>query len=345
MSKITYRDAGVNVAEGQRTVELMKVAVARTFTPGVMEGIGSFGALFRPDISTLKQPVLVSGTDGVGTKLKLAFLMDQHETIGQDCVAMCVNDILCHGAIPLFFLDYLATGKLEAEKAATIVSGIATGCQLAGCALVGGETAEMPGFYKDGEYDLAGFAVGMVDQEKLITGVSIQPGDKVIGLASSGLHSNGFSLVRKLLLDEKEMGIDEILPGFDQPLGEVLMKPTRIYVKQMLEVIDLHTVKGIAHITGGGFFENLPRILPESCEAHIQLGSWPVPPVFSLLREAGQLEEEDLYGTFNMGIGLMVVAGSDETDGILSTLERLGEQAWMIGEIKKGEKRVTLCSP
>jgi phosphoribosylformylglycinamidine cyclo-ligase len=213
MSKITYRDAGVNVAEGQRTVELMKAAVARTFTPGVMEGIGSFGALFRPDLSALKQPVLVSGTDGVGTKLKLAFLMDQHETIGQDCVAMCVNDILCHGAVPLFFLDYLATGKLQAEKAATIVSGIAAGCQLAGCALVGGETAEMPGFYQDGEYDLAGFAVGMVDQDKLITGASIQPGDKVIGLASSGLHSNGFSLVRKLLLDEKKMGLDEVLTG------------------------------------------------------------------------------------------------------------------------------------
>jgi phosphoribosylformylglycinamidine cyclo-ligase len=345
MSKITYRDAGVDVAEGQRTVELMKAAVAKTFTPGVMEGIGSFGALFRPDLGELKQPVLVSGTDGVGTKLKLAFLMDRHETIGQDCVAMCVNDILCHGAVPLFFLDYLATGKLEAEKAATIVSGIAAGCLLAGCALVGGETAEMPGFYQEGEYDLAGFAVGMVDQEKLITGASIKPGDKVIGLASSGLHSNGFSLVRKLLLDEKKMGLEEVLPGFDQPLGEVLMTPTRIYVKQMLEVINQHTVKGIAHITGGGFFENLPRILPETCEAHIQLGSWPVPPVFSLLQEAGQLEEEDLYGTFNMGIGLMVVAGPDEAAGILSTLERLGEQAWAIGEIKKGEKRVTLCSP
>jgi len=345
MSKITYADAGVNVAEGQRTVELMKKAVARTFTPGVMEGIGSFGALFRPDLSGMKAPVLVSGTDGVGTKLKLAFLMDRHDTIGRDCVAMCVNDILCHGATPLFFLDYLATGKLEAEKAAEVVTGVADGCREAGCALVGGETAEMPGFYSQGEYDLAGFAVGMVDRENIITGDQIQQGDLLIGLASSGIHSNGFSLVRRLLLEEKKLSLEETLSGFDQPLGQVLLTPTKIYVKPVLSLLEHHQIKGLAHITGGGFFENIPRMLPEHCQAEIHLGSWEVPPIFNLLQEAGQLEEEDLFGTFNMGIGMVMAVDPSQGSSVMNTLEKLGEKAWVIGKVTRGTGQVSLCNP
>ncbi|SMP59927.1 phosphoribosylformylglycinamidine cyclo-ligase [Anoxynatronum buryatiense] len=345
MSKITYQDAGVNVAEGQRTVELMKEAVARTFTPGVLTGIGSFGALFQPDLTGMTEPVLVSGTDGVGTKLKLAFLMDRHDTIGRDCVAMCVNDILCHGAQPLFFLDYLATGRLQGEKAAAIVAGVAAGCQEAGCALVGGETAEMPGFYPEGEYDLAGFAVGLADRKKLVTGENIQPGDLLIGLASSGIHSNGFSLVRRLLLEEKAYSLDAVLPELAKPLGEVLLTPTRIYVKPVLSVMKHHHLKGMAHITGGGFHENIPRMLPAGCQATIHRGSWPVPPVFKLLAEAGNLEEEDLYTTFNMGIGLVIAVAEKEAEQLRRSLVEQGEQAWIIGEVTAGEKQVTLCNP
>lgn len=344
MSKITYADAGVNVAEGQRTVELMKKAVARTFTPGVLEGIGSFGALFRPDLTGMKEPVLVSGTDGVGTKLKLAFMMDRHDTIGRDCVAMCVNDILCHGATPLFFLDYLATGKLEAEKAADVVTGVANGCQEAGCALVGGETAEMPGFYSEGEYDLAGFAVGMVDRSKVITGDNIKPEDVLIGLASSGIHSNGFSLVRRLLLEEKKLSLEETLPGFDQALGQVLLTPTKIYVKPVLSLLEDYKIKGLAHITGGGFYENIPRMLPENCQADIYLGSWELPPIFKVLQEAGQLEETDLYGTFNMGIGLVMAVSPEEASSVMETLEKMGEKAWVIGRVTQGTRQVSLCS-
>jgi len=343
MSKITYADAGVNVAEGQRTVELMKKAVAGTFTPGVLEGIGSFGALFRPDLTGMKEPVLVSGTDGVGTKLKLAFLMDRHDTIGQDCVAMCVNDILCHGATPLFFLDYLATGKLEGEKAAEVVRGVAEGCREAGCALVGGETAEMPGFYSDGEYDLAGFALGIVDRENMITGADIQPGDLLVGLASSGIHSNGFSLVRRLLLEEKQYSLDETLVGFDQPLGHVLLTPTKIYVKPVLSLLENHQVKGLAHITGGGFYENIPRMLPENCQADINLGSWAVPPIFNVLQEAGGLEEEDLFGTFNMGIGMVMAVAASEVSGVMDRLAKQGQQAWVIGKVTQGTRQVNLC--
>lgn len=344
MRKITYADAGVNVAEGQRTVELMKKAVASTFTPGVLEGIGSFGALFRPDLTGMKEPVLVSGTDGVGTKLKLAFLMDRHDTIGRDCVAMCVNDILCHGAAPLFFLDYLATGRLEGEKASEVVRGVAEGCREAGCALVGGETAEMPGFYGDGEYDLAGFAVGIVDREKMITGAEVQQGDVLIGLASSGIHSNGFSLVRRLLLEEKQLSLEETLVGFDQPLGQVLLTPTKIYVKPVLSLLENHQVKGLAHITGGGFYENIPRMLPENCQADIELGSWEVPPIFHVLQEAGHLEEADLFGTFNMGIGLVMAVDPSEAASVMDELNRQGEQAWVMGKVTQGAKQVSLCN-
>ncbi len=344
MSKITYADAGVNVAEGQRTVELMKKAVARTFTPGVLEGIGSFGALFRPDLAGMKEPVLVSGTDGVGTKLKLAFLMDRHDTIGRDCVAMCVNDILCHGATPLFFLDYLATGKLQAEKAAEVVTGVADGCLEAGCALVGGETAEMPGFYSDGEYDLAGFAVGIVDRSKIITGDQVQQGDVLIGLASSGIHSNGFSLVRRLLLEEKQLPLEETLDGFEKPLGQVLLTPTKMYVKPVLALLEKYQIKGLAHITGGGFYENIPRMLPENCQADIFLGSWEVPRIFNLLQEAGQLEEEDLYATFNMGIGMVMVVDAAQAPSVMDSLEKLGEKAWIMGKVSQGHKQVNLCT-
>ena len=345
MSKITYQDAGVNVAEGQRTVELMKEAVARTFTPGVLTGIGSFGALFQPNLTGMTDPVLVSGTDGVGTKLKLAFLMDRHDTIGRDCVAMCVNDILCHGAQPLFFLDYLATGRLEGEKAAAIVAGVAAGCQEAGCALVGGETAEMPGFYPEGEYDLAGFAVGLADRSKLVTGEGIKAGDVLIGLASSGIHSNGFSLVRRLLLEEKGYSLEAVLPELESPLGEVLLTPTHIYVKPVLAVMEHHELKGMAHITGGGFYENIPRMLPQGCQAVIHRGSWPIPPIFQLMAEAGSLEEEDLFATFNMGIGMVIAVEESRAAQVLQAFQSQGEEGWLIGRVTAGEKQVTLCSP
>lgn len=345
MNKITYAEAGVNVAEGQRTVELMKKAVSRTFTPGVLEGIGAFGALFRPDLTGMTEPVLVSGTDGVGTKLKLAFLMDTHNTIGRDCVAMCVNDILCHGATPLFFLDYLATGTLEAEKAAEVVTGVAEGCQEAGCALVGGETAEMPGFYPQGEYDLAGFTVGVVDRSRLITGSRIEPGDVLVGLASSGIHSNGFSLVRRLLLEEEGLSLDMVLPGFEQPLGQVLLTPTTIYVKTVLSLLEHFDIKGLAHITGGGFYENIPRMLPADCQAEVQLGSWDIPPIFNVLQAAGHLETEDLYSTFNMGIGLVMALSPSQAPAVLQALEEKGEKAWLIGKVNGGPRQVILCNP
>jgi phosphoribosylformylglycinamidine cyclo-ligase len=345
MRKITYKDAGVDVDEGQRAVELMKKAVTRTFTPGVLEGIGSFGALYQPDLAGMTQPVLVAGTDGVGTKLKLAFMMDKHDTIGKDCVAMCVNDILCHGAKPLFFLDYLATGRLKAEKAAAVVTGVAEGCQEAGCALVGGETAEMPGFYNEGEYDLAGFAVGLVERQKMITGSCIEPGDVLIGLTSSGIHSNGYSLVRRLLLEERQLSLEEVLPGFDQPLGNVLLTPTRIYAKAVLAVLDKYQVKGMAHITGGGFSENIPRMLPDGCEARIFLKSWQVPAIFNLLAEVGDLENDDLYATFNMGIGLVMAVTPSDAAGIVEILKTMGETAMEIGLVAAGEKKVILCTP
>ena len=340
MSKITYRDAGVNVEEGQRAVELMKKSVAATMTPHVLEGIGSFGAMYQPDLEGIKTPVLVSGTDGVGTKLKLAFMMDIHDTIGQDCVAMCVNDILCHGAAPLFFLDYLATGRLQAEKAAAIVAGIAAGCLQAGCALIGGETAEMPGFYQDGEYDLAGFAVGIVDREKIITGENIRAGHCLIGLASSGIHSNGFSLVRRLLLEERNMKMTDPVPGYDQPLGEVLLTPTRIYVNSVLKLCAHIPVQGIAHITGGGFPENLPRMLPEGCQAEIHTAGWTKPPIFQLIQEAGRLDDSDMFATFNMGIGMVLAVEEAFLSEALQSLRENGETAWIIGLITDGEKQV-----
>jgi len=345
MEKITYQSAGVDVQEGQRSVELMKKAVQKTMTPEVLQGLGSFGAMVQPDLTNIEQPVLVSGTDGVGTKLKLAFLLDRHDTIGQDCVAMCVNDILCHGAKPLFFLDYLATGKLEAEKAADIVAGIAEACQVSGCALVGGETAEMPGFYSDGEYDLAGFAVGMVDRKKMITGNSIQAGDVILGLASSGLHSNGFSLVRKILLEKEEMNLLDAYGEQAKTLGEELLTPTALYVNQIMATMERITIKGLAHITGGGFYENLPRALPEGTAASIQLGSWEIPPIFDFVKEKGPLEEDVLFGTFNMGIGMMMIVAPEDATDALEELSKSGQRAWQIGEVTEGNGQVTLCNP
>lgn len=339
---MTYKKAGVDVEEGQRAVELMKKHVKGTFNQHVLEDLGGFGGLFALDLKEIQEPILVSGTDGVGTKLKLAFLLDKHDTIGQDCVAMCVNDILCQGAKPLFFLDYIATGKLKAEKVADIVKGVADGCQMAGSALIGGETAEMPGFYQDGEYDIAGFAVGIVDKSKVITGKSIKEGDVVIGIASSGLHSNGFSLARKVLLDQGNLSLDASFQVLEKTIGEELITPTKIYVKPVLEVIKSVTVKGIAHITGGGFYENVPRILPEGVDASIQLGSWDIPKIFKLIQSLGGIKEEEMFKTFNMGIGMMLVVSEEDTESVMNILKASGEESYKIGKIQKGEKQVVL---
>ncbi len=343
MEKITYSSAGVDVEEGQRAVDLMKQHVRGTFTPQVLTDIGGFGGLFKLDLVGMKEPILVSGTDGVGTKLKLAFMMNQHDTIGEDCVAMCVNDILCQGAQPLFFLDYIATGKLKAENITEIVKGVANGCKKSGCSLIGGETAEMPGFYSEDEYDVAGFAVGIVDQSKLITGKNIGVGDVIIGLPSSGIHSNGYSLVRKLFFEVIKLSVDTKLKGLEKTLGEELLTPTRIYVKPVLELLKQMEIKGIVHITGGGFFENIPRILPQNVNAKIQLGSWEVPPIFKLIQEMGNVTQEEMYKTFNMGVGMMLVMKANEAEQALELLSKLGEKATIIGEITEGQKQVVLC--
>lgn len=337
-----YKQAGVDIAAGNEAVERMKKHVKRTFRPEVLADLGGFGGLFGLNKDKYDEPVLVSGTDGVGTKLKLAFAMDKHDTIGIDAVAMCVNDIVVQGAEPLFFLDYLACGKLVPEKIEAIVAGVAEGCVQAGCALIGGETAEMPGMYADGEYDIAGFAVGIVDRKNMVDGSDIRPGDVVLGLASSGVHSNGFSLVRKLLLEQKGYGLDEALPGFaGETLGSVLLTPTKIYVKTILALLKKVKIKGMAHITGGGFLENIPRCLPDGVNAHIAYGSWPILPVFRLLQEAGGISNNDMLRTFNMGIGMMLIVSAAEAERALSLANELGEQAYRIGRITEGNKIVT----
>jgi len=343
MNKLTYSSAGVDVDEGQRAVALMKQYVKGTFTAGVLEDIGGFGGLFALDLVGMREPVLVAGTDGVGTKLKLAFMMDKHDTIGQDCVAMCVNDILCQGAKPLFFLDYIATGRLQAEKAAEIVKGIAEGCKIAGCALIGGETAEMPGFYPEGEYDVAGFAVGMVDKARVITGKGIKAGDVVVGIASSGLHSNGFSLARKIFFEINDYNPSQHIEMLGETLGEALLRPTKIYVKPILEVLKKIEVKGIAHITGGGFYENIPRILPENTAVEIKLSSWRQPPIFNLIKDLAAIDTDEMYKTFNMGIGLMLVVKQEDTDNVLEILKQQNEEAYIIGKIIEGKGQVVLC--
>lgn len=341
-----YKQAGVDVEAGYKSVELIKEHVKKTNIPGVISGIGGFGGLFELD-GGYKNPVLVSGTDGVGTKLKLAFIMDKHDTVGQDCVAMCVNDIVCGGAKPLFFLDYIAVGKNTPEKIADIVKGVADGCVKAGCALVGGETAEMPGFYAPDEYDLAGFSVGIVDKEKIIDGGRIQAGDRIIGIASSGVHSNGYSLVRKIFNIDDSAECAAALKKYDDELGasvgETLLTPTKIYVKPMLKAIEAVDVKAVSHITGGGFYENIPRMLKKGTRAKIDKNSFEILPIFKRLQRLGDIPEHDMYGTYNMGVGMMFVVPKEQADKAVETINAAGEKAFVVGEIIAGEKGVDIC--
>ena len=342
---ITYKDAGVDVERGYEAVKRMKQHVQKTFDENVLGGLGSFGGFYSIENEGLEKPVLVAGTDGVGTKLKLAFLMDKHDTVGIDCVAMCVNDVVCQGARPLLFLDYLATGYLDPQKVEQIVAGVAEGCRQAGCALIGGETAEMPGFYSDGEYDLAGFTVGIVDREKSISGEKVRAGDVLVGLASSGIHSNGYSLVRRLLLTE-DADLSAYVPELGKSLGEELLTPTRIYVKSALSLCRAFDIHGIAHITGGGFIENIPRILPEGLAARIERGAWPVPPIFEMLRRLGQMEDRQIYNTFNMGVGMVLAVSPEDADAVLRRAIELGEKAYRIGTVERqaeGGERLVLA--
>lgn len=338
----TYKDAGVDVEAGYEAVRLMKNDVKRTFRPEVITDIGGFGGLFALNRDRYSEPVLVSGTDGVGTKLKIAFLMDKHDTIGIDCVAMCVNDIVCSGAEPLFFLDYIALGKNRPEKVAEIVKGVSDGCVEAGCALIGGETAEMPRFYPEDEYDLAGFAVGIVDKKNIVDGKKIEAGDKIIGLASSGIHSNGYSLVRKILAPNREK-LSEVVASLGTTIGEEIIKPTRIYVKTILDLISRFEIKGIAHITGGGFIENMPRMLPEGLGINIFRDSWPVLPIFEILQSIGNLDERNMFNTFNMGIGMVMAVDANIAEDVLKHLNSSTEQAYLIGEVVSGRNGLELC--
>ncbi len=337
----SYKAAGVDVTAGYKGVELMKKAVQATYTNAVISDIGGFGGLYAPQIKGMEEPILVSGTDGVGTKLKLAFLMDKHDTIGEDCVAMCANDVICTGASPMFFLDYMALGKNIPEKVATIVAGVAEGCKKANCSLIGGETAEMPGFYPVDEYDLAGFCVGIVDKKKIIDNKTIEIGDKVIGLKSSGVHSNGFSLVRKVFDVNKE-NLNEYVESLGCTVGEALLKPTKIYVKSILKLIEQVKVKGISHITGGGFYENMPRMLREGVALKIDKNSYEVPPIFKLIAERGNIPERDMYNTFNMGIGMAIIVPKNEVEKSLKILKEAGEEAYLIGEVVEGNREVII---
>ena len=338
----SYAAAGVDIEAGYKGVQLMKQHVARTMIPGVVSDLGGFGGLFAPDLAGMKEPVLVSGTDGVGTKLRVAQLLDQHDTIGIDCVAMCVNDIVCCGAKPLFFLDYIAIGKNEPEKVASIVSGVAEGCVQAGCALIGGETAEHPGVMAPDDYDLAGFSVGLVDKEKVLDQKTMRPGDTVIALASSGLHSNGFSLVRKVL-DIEHADLNAPVDELGRSLGEELLTPTKIYVKPVLAAIRAAKVRGVSHITGGGFYENVPRCVPDGLCAKIEKAALDIPPIFRMLQRLGNIPERDMFNTFNMGTGMVVIAAREDADKALETLKTQGQAAKIIGEIVSGEEKVALC--
>lgn len=337
----SYKNAGVDVTAGYKSVELIKKCVQSTYTDGVVSDIGGFGGLFAPNLKDMKEPILVSGTDGVGTKLKLAFLLDKHDTIGQDCVAMCANDIVCCGATPLFFLDYVALGKNVPEVVATIVKGVTDGCKMAGCALVGGETAEMPGFYPIDEYDLAGFCVGIVDKEKMINSNDIRVGDRVIGITSSGVHSNGFSLVRKVF-NINENTVKEYREELGTTLGESLLTPTKIYVKQVLKVIEQVKVKGISHITGGGFYENLPRMLRDGVALNINKNSYDVPAIFKLIEKEGNIPNRDMYNTFNMGIGMALIVDKSDVSKTIEILKQAGEEAYEIGEVVEGNKEINI---
>ena len=342
--KMDYKNAGVDIEAGYKSVELMKEHVKKTMRPEVLGGLGGFsGAFSMEKFKDMEEPTLVSGTDGVGTKLKLAFLLNKHDTIGIDCVAMCVNDIACAGGEPLFFLDYIACGKNEPEKIATIVSGVAEGCIQAGAALIGGETAEMPGFYPIDEYDVAGFAVGVVDKKDLITGENIKAGDVLIGIASSGVHSNGFSLVRKVFQMTEE-ALNRYYDSLGKTLGEALIVPTKIYVKALKSVKEAGvTIKGCSHITGGGFYENIPRMLPDGVRAVVNKDSYEVPAIFKMLMKDGDIAEEMMYNTFNMGIGMMLAVDAADVEKTMEALKAAGEEAYVVGKVEAGEKGVTLC--
>lgn len=328
----------MNISLGNKFVKQITPLVRKTFRPEVYSDLGGFSGLFQ--LKKYRNPLLVSGTDGVGTKLKIAFMMDKHDTVGIDLVAMCVNDLVVTGAEPLFFLDYLASGKLELNRSLAIIKGIIEGCRQSGCALIGGETAEMPSFYEKGEYDLAGFAVGVVEKKELIDGKKIKPGDLVIGLASTGLHSNGYSLARKIVFEEARLKINQKIPDLGEKLGNVLITPTRIYVKTILKLLKRFSLKGMAHITGGGITENLPRVLPANCKAVIFKKNWEPPPIFSLLKRLGKVEEGEMFRDFNMGVGFILIVPEDEGDRVISAANRLGEKASIIGQIEKGKKTV-----
>ena len=335
----SYREAGVNIEAGYEGVKLMKKHVERTMIPGVVSDIGGFGGLFAPDLSGMREPVLVSGTDGVGTKLRIAQLLDKHDTIGIDCVAMCVNDIICCGAKPLFFLDYIAIGKNEPEKVATIVSGVAEGCVQSGCALIGGETAEHPGMMPADDYDLAGFSVGVVDKAKVVDHSAMKAGDVIIALPSSGIHSNGYSLVRKVF-NVEHANLNMYSDELGRTLGEALLEPTRIYVKSVLRCMDAAAVRGVSHITGGGFFENIPRCLPDGLTAKIDRSAIQTPPIFSMLQRMGGISEHDMFNTYNMGVGMTVIVPKEDADRAVAALDC---GAYVIGEIVEGDERVSLC--
>ena len=338
----SYREAGVNIEAGYEGVRLMKDHVARTMIPGVVSDIGGFGGLFAPDLKGMTEPVLVSGTDGVGTKIRIAQLLDKHDTMGIDCVAMCVNDIICCGAKPLFFLDYIAIGRNDPEKVATLVSGVAEGCVQSGCALIGGETAEHPGMMAADDYDLAGFSVGIVDKPKVIDHSTMKAGDVILALPSSGIHSNGYSLVRKVF-NVEHANLNLHCSELGCTLGEALLTPTVIYVKPVLACIEAVTIKGVSHITGGGFFENIPRCLPDGLTAKIEKAALKTPPIFSMLQRMGKIPEHDMFNTYNMGVGMTVIVAKEEADKALEALRAEGCGAYVIGEIVEGDERVTLC--
>lgn len=340
---LTYESAGVNKHEGYNEVNLIKKFIKNTYTPGVLSDLGGFSGLFEINKDNYDKPVLVSGTDGVGTKVKISQMMDKHDTIGIDCVAMCVNDILCQGAKPLFFLDYIATGKLVAEKMAKIVEGVAEGCIQSGAALIGGETAEMPGIYKEEDYDLAGFCVGIVDKAKIIDGKKrVKDGDIVLALPSSGIHSNGFSLVRKIVFDIKGFSLDDKIEGLDSTLGEELLIPTRIYAKEILKILESHNINALCHITGGGIYENLPRVISEDLDINIYENTFPKKKIFSLLQQWGNISKEEMYGTFNMGLGMILIVNKGDVDSIKDLVASLGSEIYQIGEIVKGSSKVNL---
>ena len=340
MENMTYSQAGVDITNGNKAVDMIKPIVKSTFRPEVVTDLGGFGGLFALNKDKYEEPILISGTDGVGTKLKVAFDTGVHNTIGIDAVAMCVNDVLVNGAEPLFFLDYLAVGKLEPEQVAQVVEGVAEGCRQTGCALIGGETAEMPGFYTPGEYDVAGFTVGIVDKKKMIDGSTIKEGDVVLGLPSSGLHSNGYSLARKVMFEKAGYKPEDKVELLGTTVGEAMLKPTRIYVKTVLGMLEKAEVKGMAHITGGGFLENIPRVLPDDVDVIIEEGSWPVPPIFSLIESIGNIEKKEMYRTFNMGIGYVIITDQANAMKICDYMSEIKEEVYLIGMVVSGDKKV-----